>query len=381
MAETSLEKLRSAAERAISPIQKPTKKSSFTGGVSIYRSIPHDHYYLIFLLLVDLLGFDYVGPEEKLAYIISVEHDGKRYDVIYAKFGMKIEYQKGGNPKKVFELLKKGISSAKRYYEWRAEQAAETSDLNLVAQSIKLWEKYSFLRERSIELFEEAETRKDESHREEFESEDGLTGWSVSFPAYRIRAEAEWHCEAAVDAFFAWSEHSLVHIAILLRKVTTGTQVTELIRGEWAKKCKACFDLDDPEDKRVYDDISKLKNDLRNFVAHGSFGKDGAMFTFHTAVGAIPLRALDPASRRRFAFGNSSPASGETDYERIDRFVEQLWSGYRKPAKKYIESGLPTILTYSVNGFYENAMQSEGSMEEFVEHLGYQVDNAANMDF
>jgi len=58
-----------------------------------------------------------------------------------------------------------------------------------------------------------------------------------------------------------------------------------------------------------------------------------------------------------------------------------LWADDRSPAQKYIqESGLPIILTKAADGTYANAMTSDDEMDALIEHLGYQVDQAANMD-
>ncbi len=42
---------------------------------------------------------------------------------------------------------------------------------------------------------------------------------------------------------------------------------------------------------------------------------------------------------------------------------------------------LPTILTMANDGSYSRAMVSMEDMESFVEHLNYQFDQAANMDW
>ncbi len=333
------------------------------------------------MLLVELLEYPYHGPFEKLAYIIPLEHNGIRYSVVYAKFGMRIEYEKGGQPEEVYRLLRKGMKAAKRYYLWRAEQAASTSDLNLTARNVELWDKYEFLRARSTELFAEFEERKEEHVVENWTNDNGPSGMSIRFPAFQHLTEGQWTHETAVDAFFAWSEHALVHIAVLQGKLTTGVEITDLLRKEWAEKCKLVLNLTDADDKVVFDDMCILKSELRNFVAHGSFGKDGAMFAFHSQVGSIPLRVLDNAAQTEFTFGSRSAGNWEQDYERIDRFITQLWSRDRGPAKMYLESGLPTVLTYAVDGTYAEAMRDDEKMTEFVDYLHYEADRHANMDF
>jgi heme-degrading monooxygenase HmoA len=380
MTHFDIKKTRDIATRALSPLSPPSGTFDRSAEYKVYREIPHHYYYLIFLLLVDLLGYKYVGPGEKMAYAIPVELNNKRYSVVYAKFGMKIEYYGDGEPERVFSLLQKGIHAVQKYFAWRAEQAAATSNLNLVTRAASLWEKYLYLREKSEQLSREAWERRDEVKREEF-NQDGIRGTYIVHPAYEYRRHAAWTSEAAVDAFFAWTEHVLVHIAVLQCKLTTGSEVAELVKKEWSAKCKIVMDLSDPDDKASYDEISDLKSKLRNYVAHGSFGRDGAMFDFHSRVGAVPLRLLDSKRGHDFAFGDSNSYAASSDFLKIDRFTKQLFSRSRAPAKAYIESGLPTILSYTLNGRYASAMTSDGAMNDLLEHLQYQWDNAANMDF
>jgi len=380
MSKFSLEKTRENSIRAITPLKKPQSENQGSGTSAEFKGIPHHEYYLIFLLLVDLLDFKYMGPVEKVAYIIPVEFEGRRYSIVYAKFGMKIEYPEGGNAEAVYAALKKGMKAARPYYLWRAEAASTSSDLNLISKCPQLWDKYIFLKAQSEALMERFEAEKDNAVVEKGESSYG--SWtSVSYPAYDFKNQSIWLHETAVDAFFAWCEQALVHLAVLMGKLTSGKEIADLLRREFGEKCKLILDLSDTNDKSSYDDIQDLRVQLRNYVAHGSFGKDGSTFQFHSRVGAVPLRVLDDSDESGFSFGADNPRNWESDYVRIESFLRQLWSGKRQPAKQYLETGLPCILTYATDGTYQQAMQSDDEMREFIEYLSRQFDVAANMDF
>lgn len=378
----SLDQVRECAARAISPIEQPPEAQRRVGGCQSFRGIPHHEYYLIFLLLVDLLGFKYSGPFEKVAYIIPVGYKGARYTVVYAKFGMRIEGPEDGNPKDVYGALKRGMKAAKKYYLWRAAEASTTSNLNLVSKCRELWDKYIFLKDQSQNLLARFEADKDKSVVEEGCNEDGSVKWrSVSYPAYAFLTQAVWLHEAAVDAFFAWCEQALVHLAVLMGKLKTGKEIAELLKKEFGEKCKLILDLSKSEEKSSYDDILMLRVELRNYVAHGSFGKDGSTFQFHSRVGAVPLKILDGEDQSDFSFGDSPRRDWESDYSRIDNFLETLWSSNRSPAKQYLETGFPCVLTYASDGTYQRAMRSDEEMSSFIDFIGYQRDTAANMDF
>jgi len=382
MGQFSLEKMRNNVLRAIAPIEKPNSDDFGSGNPRVFKGIPHSEYYLIFLLLVDLLGFKYLGPGEKVAYTIPINFEGRRHSIVYAKFGMKIVFSEGGDGEAVYAALKNGMRAAKRYYLWRAEEASVTSDLNLISKCPQLWDKYVFLREQSETLAGKFEAEKDNAVVEKGYNEDGSFSWaSISYPAYELRNQSVWLHEAAVDAFFAWCEQALVHVAVLMGKLTNGKEIAELLKREFGEKCKQVLNLSNAKDKASYDDILSLRVELRNYIAHGSFGKDGSTFQFHSRVGAVPLRILDSENSSGFSFGTEGTRDWENDYSRIESFLNQLWSEGRRPAKQYLETGFPCVLTYATDGTYQHAMQDEEEMKRFIEFLSRQIDDAANMDF
>jgi hypothetical protein len=71
-----------------------------------------------------------------------------------------------------------------------------------------------------------------------------------------------------------------------------------------------------------------------------------------------------------------------TALKTIETFIAHLWWGPRAPAELYIQQGqLPIILTYVSNGTYARAMRSIDEMNALIDHLGHQLDQAANMDW
>jgi hypothetical protein len=109
---------------------------------------------------------------------------------------------------------------------------------------------------------------------------------------FGLRKESEWLEVAAIEAFFSWSEHVLVHIAILTGKVTTGQDVEDLAWKVWTDKYKDVLDIGDKTTKQFYDSLSLIRGQIRNFIAHGSFGKQGQAFSFHSSAGAVPVNLV-----------------------------------------------------------------------------------------
>jgi hypothetical protein len=90
---TELEGVREAAMRAIAPI-KPADASSRAAKDFLFtaqRADPSRHlppYYLIYFLLIDLLGFRNLGRFEKLDWSVPIDLDGVAYLIEHRKFGV-----------------------------------------------------------------------------------------------------------------------------------------------------------------------------------------------------------------------------------------------------------------------------------------------------
>lgn len=163
---------------------------------------------------------------------------------------------------------------------------------------------------------------------------------------------------------------------------TSALEVASLAEANWANKFKAALDLSDPNINRSFNSLMAMRKELRNYVAHGAFGKQGEAFSFHSGTGAVPVLLPHRAASKKFSLGEGLAFDWKAALQEIEQFVSILWTGDRSPAQKYIQdSGFPIILTKAADGTYANAMNSDEEMDALIEHLGYQVDQAANMDW
>lgn len=382
-----LDKTRAAAARAISPLRPATSSTPaakdflFTGArTEAGRSLPP--YYLVFFLLVDLLGFRDLGQFEKVSWSVPVEFNGKAFLIEHRKYGLGIFAGKlsedEADAQEIAKLIKRATRAAQPYFTWRAEEAAKASELNVLNRAPALFERFQLFAGQYASKAAEAEARKDVSVRTDLSP----TAWTVSFPAIALRQEAEHYAVATIESFFSWTEHVFILIAILLGACSTGDDVRQLARSEWDTKFKAALDITDPKTKQYYDGLVHVRRQVRNFVAHGSFGKDGEAFAFHSRAGAVPLRMKDNRRGSRFEFGAGEGYADETAIQLLHDFVGHLWSGPREPAKIYIqEDRLDLILTMVANGAYAQAMASVEEMTTFADHMSTEWDRAANMDF
>jgi len=340
--------------------------------------------YLIYFLMVELLGYTDLGRWEKLAWSIPVDLDGHAYAIEHRKFGVgvftqdtTVEEVAGAN--RIADLVSQAVRAARPYFEWKAEQAVAASHFNVTNNSGHLFERFTYLTSLYEETAAEAERRKDER----VVTPIGENGTLHTFPSYELGRKTRWLAMAAIDAFFSWTEHMLIHLAILNSRITTGDEFSKGVVGEWNAKFKLALDIaDDSIMRRHYDELVVLKRRLRNFVAHGAFGKEGEALHFHSSAGAVPVYYEADGGKAKYSLTEGLSFDDGQALKTIEDFIAYLWSGPRETARRYIQDGdLPTILTLAQNGTYAKALTSEDEMEILLDHLGNEWMNAANMDW
>jgi hypothetical protein len=384
-----IEEIRQRALRAIAPLKPPEKGQQYRWGdrrTQAGGDLPE--YYLVYFLLVELLGFPSGGRWEKVAWTIPVDMNGNAALIEHRKMGLGVFSETTDESEAIAAAIvaavRRGVGAARPFFDHLAAEAVSKSLLNVTNNCAWLFSRYTYLRE---QFRAKAATVKDTSLYAIDEiittNSDGTTVRSFSSLRFSDIQEARWLGIAVIDAFFSWTEHVLIHVGILLGNVKTGEDVARLADGEWSEKVKAAIDLSaDTEAKTLYEDLLEIRRQIRNFMAHGAFGKQGEAFQFHSAAGAVPVNLSDSKSRSKYSIFSVPSFDEHNAMELIEKFIVKLWEGDRGPAKLYLEeASLPVILTYASDGTYAAAMSSQDDMENFVECLTHQLDNAANMDW
>ena len=397
----AMQRVRDAAFKALGalkPAAAPKSQSVLKGFILSSRTLGRQDlppYYLVYFLLVDLLGFPKLGKWEKVAWKVPVIYRGRLYGIEHRKMGLGIfapnldpnatmstapSEEAESDAREIALLIKKGVAAAEPYFEWRAEQAAAGVDLNVVNNCDWLFDRYEFFRDRFKALSSEAGLRKSEKDIKEETLEDGTVVTTWSFPSSKLLIEAEWNAQAAVEAFFSWTEHVFIHLAILQGRLQSGEDVASMAGADWKSKFKAALDVSDAQTKKYYDNLLGFRAQIRNFMAHGAFGKRGEAFRFHSDAGAVPV-LLTGRQKHRYSLTGDTEFDESSAIREIEKFINHLWSGSRMPARHYVHSGLPSILPCVADGTYARAMQSVDDMKVLTDHLTREFDNAANMDW
>lgn len=388
---TELEAVREKALRAIRPL-KPLDSSTEHNPKALFlarrtnagRELPP--YYLVYFLLVELLEFPHAGQWEKTAWSVAVDWNGCGFLIEHRKMGLGVFAQDverdEAAAREIVIRIHKAVRAAQPFFEWLAGEAVSRSEVNVVNNASSLYGRYAFLRDSYHSKLDEYEKRKAERVVNRGTAAGGGTWRHTTFSTFHLIAESNWLAISAVEAFFSWTEHILIHVALMTGRKSTATEVTEMAEADWPVKFQSALGLADTDAKTHYDRLVSLRKELRNYVTHGAFGKQGEAFFFHSGAGAVPVLLPHQVGSRKFKLAHGLSFDASAAFFAMEDFIAYLWSGERAPAELYIQqSELPLILTYVRDGTYSRAMNSVDDMEDFVRHLSGEFDRAADMDW
>jgi len=383
-----IEKYKQIASNILSPI-KSFDENTLAKEDFLFRAIRSNasyklkEYYLVYFLFNDLLGFKNLGQFEKIAWSFPIDYNGRAFLVEYRKFGVGVFIQdKDKDENEAEEIVKKingAINSIKLFYDFVAEEAVKKSEFNIVNNNQNLYGRFRYLKS----LYDR--------EREQFLNNQDITATEVKEFEYtniyykcfanKHLQNSNWIAISCIEAFFSWTEHLFIHLAVIAEGMSEGEDIVRLIEGEWKTKYKAAIKNNSKEATKFYDELLIIRQQLRNFVAHGAFGKGGNAFKFHSGTGAVPV-VINQKQKNRFSLQGKLTFKDEDVLMLIEEFVQFLWKGSLKPAMYYTqECELPTILTLAASGEYKKAMTDMEHMKEFSELLTHELDNAVNMDF
>ena len=151
------------ARKAIAPLVAAEAGAAFWGvRTEAGRSLPP--YYLVYFLLVKLLGFKDLGQFEKVAFSIPIEINGTVLMVEHRKFGLGI-FSKGPAADEVAseqaaKRIRAGVRAAQAYFDSLADAAAKATALNVINNAPELFERLQYFTNKYAAKSEEAEERR-----------------------------------------------------------------------------------------------------------------------------------------------------------------------------------------------------------------------------
>lgn len=379
---------REKARKALGAIKQPTDKTKAERNflLSARRSDagrklpPH---YLVYFLLVKLLNFKDMGKFDKVSWSVPIDFHGVAFLIEHRKFGVGVFIQDSSQEQQAEEIVKlihRSVKAAKFYFEHLADEAILKSELNVANNSARLFGRLKyFLNE--IKKIKKATKSNEKSLILRKAKSINDTHFYLNW--FNAEGQKEsWLSLAAIDAFFSWTEHTFIHLAILTGKISSGTEVADLAVKDWGEKFKKSLPLDNQITRKFYEDLLSVRKQIRNFVAHGAFGKEGEAFQFHSTIGAVPIILDQDHNTRSLSLVAELAFKNEEVIKLIEGFIDHLWAGKRKPAKIYLQDNqIPLILTMASDGTYTQAMSSVRNMNRLVEYLNAEMDRAGDMDW
>lgn len=341
-------------------------------------------YYLVYFLLVDLLGFPNLGRWEKIAWSVPIEFDDEVFLIDHRKFGIGLFGRESPTTEtkaqEIVTIISNATKAAKPFYDWLAENAVSGSGLSVVNRSRKLFERFEFyLDEYNRKVKEPVESDEHHIQRVRESGSTKLSDWYS--PAYNHCMKCRWLGLSVIDGFFSWTEHVFIHLAILKGHVVTGKKVAKLAESEWADKFKEALDIANVDAKTFYDQLLAIRRQFRNFIAHGAFGKGGEAFSFHSGAGAVPVRLTHKSEHPGFLLEQVDEIPEAKAVQVIESFIRYLYKSECAALLYIQESDLPSILSYATDGTYHRALGSVGDMEVLINRLNHEWEQARNMDW
>lgn len=377
-----IEKYKENALKILSPI-KPVDANTKANEELLFFAKRSDagreikDYYLVYFLFVNLLGFRDTGRFEKLAWSISIDFNGKAFLIEHRKMGVGVFIQNKEDEEDARIITKKingAIKSSRPYFNYLAEEGIKSSAINIVNNNGYLFERFNYF----LKLYKAANKKLSKLSKESIWKDDHLILASKEY--HKVRPSVRWLAISTIESFFSWTEHLFIHLAVITQKIKTGEEVTKLIDAEWKTKFNTV--ISDDKLKEYYEELLLIRNQVRNFVAHGAFGKEGNAFYFHSGAGAVPVRMDFNKTKNRFSFRGTLEFKDNEVISLIESFISDINSSNLEPALIYTQAhGLVTILPYASNGMYESAMFDNDTMEKFCDYLQGIFDNAVNMDW
>lgn len=382
-------KYKEKAEKIIFPI-KPVEKNfsniqkEFFNASRSLAGYNLPVYYLVYFLLVDLLEFKNLGEFEKVAWSVPIDYKGKVFFIEHRKFGIGVFVQNlEEDEKDAEEIVKKingAVKSARPFYDFIAEQAVMNSKFNINNYNSKLYSRFDFLLTLYKDNYKLYIENKGKTKRVSTKT-DSSESVRITHLDYEYYEKANWCAISCIEAFFSWTEHLFIHIAVISQNISNGNEISNLIDAEWKTKFTKAIPITSDEISKFYNDLLIVRQQLRNFVAHGAFGKNGNAFKFHSNAGAVPVMMNYKTNRNKFSLHGTLTFKEQDVILLIEEFIKFLWNDL-EPVMYYTQDcNLPTILTLASNGFYSVATENIETMRIFADKLMSDFDNSVNMDW
>lgn len=234
----NIEKYKETALKILSPIRPVDERNKidmqFIYAPRIYTTTSLQEYYLIFFLFNDLLEFHGTGKFEKIAWSFPIDFNGKIFLIQYRKLGLGVfgDHNESAedDAEEIVKRINSAVKSVRPFYNYIAEEAVKNSKFNIKNNNQILYERFNYLLSLYKEQYNKYIENKDntEAITETFVGGSMITYKNNGYPFYR---HANWIAISCIEAFFSWTEHLFVHLAVIAQNIDSGQGVSNLIEA------------------------------------------------------------------------------------------------------------------------------------------------------
>lgn len=341
---------------------------------------------LILFALRNVLGFRTSGPGEKMRWAVSCGFNGAPVSFEMAKFGFRIYAAASVDMKRLCGQLQVAVKHVEDWLTPLAKQQAAKGNVTVANRLSEFDSRYRFFRSLADRSYRIAERRPRSkvSQSKESASSASLSQLTKSWNhAMRARTKGFYHSTAMVDAYFSRLEHILVLLRAFTGNPLQEGDLTEFLAMTWDEKLKALIDVDEPAIQKLYSDLKRIKERVRNPFAHGGVENDGgSLFVHIPTVGALPANFTQIRNSVRFNFIPVGKDDHGATCDVFDAFDEMMRTGSLGSAHSFVEAGIDPAFSSDSLAVYKRL--SEGAAEEREEWFSrwhYENDRHANMDY
>jgi hypothetical protein len=331
---------------------------------------------LIYIALKTLLGHASYGPAEKMAWGISAGYGAIRFGFDLEKFGPRLYVPERTDPamvKEIINALQRCCSVSESYLTAEVALQLSSARVTIRNQYPRFDDAYQFFRSSAKDTYA--------SDPPAPVVTETAFGTMTSSEPFRPQQHGGYLASAMIDSYFSKLEHALVLMSAFSFLELENGGLQRFVGDRWDAKFKALFDLQsDRGAKRVYDDLKKIKEDLRNPSAHGGFLKNGASFLFHSPAGALPVLLTRTNTDFEFHISPVPPSTFEQVCDVLDGADAFLEECGLAEAFRFAASGLDVAFDPKSRQAYQEAAAS-GDFDSFMTRQGHLQDMHANMDY
>jgi hypothetical protein len=336
---------------------------------------------LILFAMTRLRDLESFGPGEKLRWGVSATFRGTSFSITLEKFGLRLYVPESTSSEvrlALIRCLRTATNLAEACLREVAQYQTGTGNATIENRYHHFERAYRFFREKAREAYdapppEPVVMSRDQNGRP--------TGWSSE--PWKPQIEGGYMAGAMLDAYFSWLEHALVLVLPFIDFEPADGALVRFVGATWDGKWRTIFDLTaDQGAKQVYDDLRRIKETVRNPIAHGGFGKKGTSFFFHVeGIGALPALLTRHGRSFEFIITRVPHATYQQLCQQLDVCDAFLQGSKLRAGLRYAQAGLDVALSEGFRGQCREASRSEEELGEFIEHQSYLADMHTNMDY